>query len=63
MPGLAADGTATANIDEAWVGSSASLSRYTMLADFNFGWQSYGGGALTLWYDDVALSSLPIGCQ
>ena len=21
-----------------------------------------GGGALTLWYDDVALSSTPIGC-
>jgi hypothetical protein len=63
VPGLTADGTATANIDQSWVGSSASLSRYMMLADFNFGWQSYGGGALTLWYDDVALSSTPIGCQ
>jgi polysaccharide lyase-like protein len=62
VPGLTADGAATANIDQSWVASSASLSRYTMLADFNFGWQSYGGGALTLWYDDVALSATPISC-
>jgi hypothetical protein len=63
VPGLTADGTGTPNIDQSWVGSSASLSRYAKLADFNFGWQSYGGGALTVWYDDVALSSSPIGCQ
>ena len=63
VPGLTADGTATANIDQAWVGSAPSLARYTALADFSFGWQSYGGGALNLWYDDVALSSTPIGCQ
>ncbi|MEI9950086.1 MAG: hypothetical protein WDO74_14220 [Pseudomonadota bacterium] len=62
VPGLTADGTATPNIDQAWVGSAASLARYTALADFSFGWQSYGGGALTVWYDDVALSSTPIGC-
>jgi hypothetical protein len=31
--------------------------------DFDFGWQSHGGGALTVWYDDVSLSSSPIGCQ
>lgn len=62
--GLTEDGVATPNIDQAWVGSSASLMRYTMFADFNFGWESYGGGALTVWYDDVALSSGPgpIGC-
>jgi len=63
VPGLTADGTPTPNIDQAWVGSAPSLARYTAMADFNFGWQSYGGGALTLWYDDVALSSSPIGCQ
>jgi hypothetical protein len=62
VPGLAEDGTPTPNIDQAWIASSASLARYTALADFSFGWQSYGGGALTLWYDDVALSSTPIGC-
>ncbi len=62
VPGLTEDGTATPNIDQAWVGSAPSLARYTAFADFNFGWQSYGGGALTVWYDDVALSSTPIGC-
>jgi hypothetical protein len=63
VAGLTEDGMPTANIDQAWVGSTDSLARYKMLADFNFGWQSYGGGALTLWYDDVALSASPIGCQ
>jgi hypothetical protein len=62
-PGLTEDGTATPDIDQSWVGSSASLARYMTFADFNFGWQSYGGGALTVWYDDVALSASPIGCQ
>jgi hypothetical protein len=60
--GLTADGVATANIDQAWVGSAVTLARYTALADFNFGWQSYGSGGMTLWFDDVALSSSPIGC-
>ncbi|HTQ07406.1 MAG TPA: hypothetical protein VMI54_26300 [Polyangiaceae bacterium] len=62
QPGLTVDGTPTMNIDQAWLGSSASLMRYTALADFNVGWDSYGAGALTLWYDDVALSSTPIAC-
>ena len=61
--GLKEDGTPTANIDQSWISSgSSSLSRYTKFADFNFGWQSYGAGAMTLWFDDVALSSSPIGC-
>jgi hypothetical protein len=63
VPGLTEDGMPTPNIDQAWVGSTDSLARYKTLADFNFGWDSYGAGALTLWYDDVALSASPIGCQ
>jgi hypothetical protein len=63
IAGLKEDGTPTANVDQAWIGSSASLARYKTLADFNFGWQSFGAGALTLWYDDVALSASPIGCN
>ena len=62
IPGLTEDGVATPNIDQAWV-NSTSTSRYTKFADFNFGWQSYGAGAMTLWFDDVALSPNPIGCQ
>lgn len=61
--GLKEDGMPTANIDQTWISSgSSSLSRYTKLADFNFGWDSYGAGAMTLWFDDVALSGSPIGC-
>ncbi len=63
QPGLKDDGTPTANIAQNWIMSgSTSLSRYSTLADFSFGWESYGAGALTLWYDDVALSASPIGC-
>jgi hypothetical protein len=68
VPGLAEDGVPTPNIDQDWIGSSdASLSpsllRYTAFGDFNFGWQSYGGGPMTIWFDDVALSGAPIGCS
>jgi len=63
VAGLTEDGVPTANIDDAWVGSNASLMRYTAFGDFNFGWQSYGGGPMTIWFDDVALSSAPIGCS
>ncbi|KAF2726550.1 hypothetical protein EJ04DRAFT_517755, partial [Polyplosphaeria fusca] len=28
----------------------------------NFGWESYGGDANTLWYDDIAVSSTRVGC-
>ena len=61
--GLKEDGMPTANIDQSWISSgSSSLSRYTKFADFNFGWQSYGAGAMTLWFDDVALSGSPLDC-
>jgi hypothetical protein len=62
QPGLTVDGMPTANIDQAWLASSASLMRYTALADFNVGWDSYGAGAMTMWYDDVALSTAPLPC-
>ena len=32
------------------------------LADFKLGWESYSGGPMDLWFDDVALSDSPIGC-
>ena len=62
VAGLTEDGVATPNIDQDWVGSTASLMHYTALDDVNFGWGSYGGGPMTIWFDDVALSSAPIGC-
>jgi hypothetical protein len=63
IPGLTEDGVPTPNIDQTWVASAPSLSRYATLADFNIGWGKFGAESLTLWYDDVALSSAPIGCQ
>jgi hypothetical protein len=63
VAGLTEDGVATPNIDADWVASTPSLMRYTAFGDFNFGWQSYGGGPMTIWFDDVALSSAQIGCS
>jgi carbonic anhydrase len=40
-----------------------TVDKLKPLADFNIGWQSYGAGAMTLWFDDVALSKTPIACQ
>ncbi|KAJ4386182.1 hypothetical protein N0V93_009075 [Gnomoniopsis smithogilvyi] len=28
-----------------------------------FGWESYGGGTNTFWYDDVSISSTRVGCN
>ena len=33
------------------------------LRDIRFGWEAYGGTAMTLWYDDIAIGSAPISCQ
>jgi hypothetical protein len=30
--------------------------------DLRLGWESYGGDADTLWFDDVALGTGRIGC-
>lgn len=27
-----------------------------------FGWESYGGDTNTFWYDDIVVSSTPVGC-
>ena len=32
------------------------------LSNFRIGWEAYGDGSDTLWYDDVAVSSSRIGC-
>ena len=37
-------------------------SREWKLTDLKLGWESYGEGADTLWYDDVAVGSQRIGC-
>lgn len=58
VPGLQADGVATADIDQQWM-SRVWQPRVT---DLRLGWESYGVGDDTLWFDDVAIGASRIGC-
>ncbi|WP_380728429.1 cellulose-binding domain-containing protein [Saccharothrix hoggarensis] len=59
VEGLQADGVATPDVDRQWMAKSGWRPAVT---DLRLGWESYGDGANTLWYDDVAIGSSPIGC-
>jgi hypothetical protein len=58
VPGLHADGVPTQDIDQQWL-SRTTPPRPTAL---RLGWESYGTGDDTLWFDDVAVASTPLGC-
>ncbi|MET9451997.1 cellulose-binding domain-containing protein [Streptomyces cinerochromogenes] len=58
VPGLHADGVPTQDVDQQWL-SRTVPPRPTAL---RLGWESYGTGDDTLWFDDVAAGSAPIGC-
>ena len=58
IPGLHADGVPTQDVDQQWL-VRTTPPRPTAL---RFGWESYGTGDDTLWFDDVAVGSGPIGC-
>ncbi|WP_328848461.1 cellulose-binding domain-containing protein [Micromonospora zamorensis] len=58
VTGLTADGVPTHDIDGQWY----NRTWRPQLTDLKLGWESYGGGADTLWYDDVAVGSSRIGC-
>ncbi|MFE6037173.1 cellulose-binding domain-containing protein [Streptomyces sp. NPDC056452] len=58
IPGLHADGVPTQDIDQQWLARTAP-PRPTAL---RLGWESYGTGDDTLWFDDVTVGSAPIGC-
>jgi hypothetical protein len=58
VPGLLEDGVATHDIDGQWLNRTWRPS----LTDLRLGWESYGSGADTLWYDDVAVSAQRNGC-
>jgi hypothetical protein len=60
--GLANDGTPTMYVDSDWINSTAP-SKYTSIVEFNLGWGPFNGGTMTLWFDEIALSSNPIGCN
>ncbi|WP_323374126.1 cellulose-binding domain-containing protein [Plantactinospora alkalitolerans] len=59
VTGLTADGTPTHDVDGQWLNRANWRPNLT---DLRLGWESYGEGADTLWYDDVALGSARIGC-
>jgi hypothetical protein len=58
VPGLLEDGVATHDIDSQWLNRTWRPA----LTDLRLGWESYGSGADTLWYDDVAVSAMRNGC-
>ncbi|MFR9798712.1 cellulose binding domain-containing protein [Streptomyces sp. MS06] len=58
VPGLHLDGVPTQDVDSQWL-SRTTPPRPTTL---RLGWESYGGGDDTLWFDDVAVGPDPIGC-
>ncbi|MEU3459444.1 cellulose binding domain-containing protein [Streptomyces sp. NPDC006733] len=58
IPGLHADGVPTQDIDQQWLARTTPPRPTTL----RLGWESYGTGDDTLWFDDVAVASSPIGC-
>ncbi|GAA2531310.1 cellulose-binding domain-containing protein [Winogradskya humida] len=58
VPGLHQDGVPTHDIDSQWL----NRTYRPRLTDLRLGWESYGEGADTLWYDDVAVAATRIGC-
>lgn len=59
VAGLHEDGVPTQDVDQQWL---SKANWHPSLADFRLGWEAYGNGADTLWFDDVALGSARVGC-
>ena len=60
VEGLVEDGIATPDVDAQWLSRAGWKPSLT---DIRFGWESYGGQAETLWFDDVAVGASRIGCS
>jgi hypothetical protein len=58
VPGLLEDGVPTHDIDGQWLNRTWRPHP----VDLRLGWESYGEGADTLWYDDVAAGGVRNGC-
>jgi hypothetical protein len=59
VEGLHLDGTPTQDVDQQWMNGGAWQPDLT---DLRFGWESYGEGSDTLWYDDIAVGTTRVGC-
>ncbi len=51
--------SSTPDVDRQWLSRGSWHPNPTNLS---LGWESYGGGTDTLWFDDVAVNSTRIGC-
>jgi hypothetical protein len=60
VAGLHVDDTPTHDIDSQWLRRGPWRPA---LADFRLGWESYGSGDDTLWFDDIALAPARVGCS
>ncbi|MCB9570812.1 MAG: hydrolase [Kofleriaceae bacterium] len=60
VAGLVVDGAATPDVDRQWLNGGAWRPHLT---DLRLGWESYGGQAMTLWFDDVAFGGARIPCD
>ncbi|WP_240796548.1 hydrolase [Streptomyces sp. RFCAC02] len=58
VTGLTVDGTPTHDIDGQWLNRTWRPD----LTDLRLGWESYGQGTDTLWYDDIAVGTTRTGC-
>lgn len=59
VAGLVENGTATEDGSSEWL---RVANWKPSLSNFRLGWESYAGQTMTLWFDDVAISSGRIGC-
>lgn len=54
-----ADSTPTPDVDSQWLRRGTWRPTPT---DFRLGWESYGNGHDTLWFDEIALCPSRVGC-
>ena len=60
VPGLRVDAEPTPDLDQQWFNKPGWKPD---LEDVKFGWESYAGQTMTLYFDDVALAGARIGCD
>ncbi|MGP3970080.1 hydrolase [Streptomyces sp. 6N223] len=59
VEGLIVDDTPTQDVDQQWMNGGAWNPSPV---DLRLGWESYGEGADTLWFDDIAVATARVGC-
>ncbi len=58
LEGMKRDNTPTADIDSQW-----ASGWIPDISNLRLGWEDYGGGPDTLWFDDVIVDTTAIGCE